>query len=55
MPIDLVVPKEVELPTLLDELRKLSWASADVLMAYARGGEPHICLLYTSPSPRDRG
>ena len=40
MSIDLVVPREVELPTLLDELRKLSWASADVLMAYARGGEP---------------
>ena len=40
MSIDLVVPKEVELPTLLDELRKLSWASADVLMAYARGEEP---------------
>ena len=40
MSIDLVVPKEVELPTLLDELRKLSWASADVLMAYARGSEP---------------
>ena len=40
MSIDLVVPKEVELPTLLDELRKLSWASADVLMAYARGAEP---------------
>ena len=40
MSIELVVPKEVELPTLLDELRKLSWASADVLMAYARGGEP---------------
>ena len=40
MSIDLVVPKEVELSTLLDELRKLSWASADVLMAYARGGEP---------------
>ena len=40
MSIDLVVPKEVELPTLLNELRKLSWASADVLMAYARGVEP---------------
>ena len=40
MSIDLVVPKEVELPTLLDELRKLSWASADVLMAYARGEKP---------------
>jgi len=40
MSIDLVVPEEVELTTLLDELRELSWASADVLMAYARGEEP---------------
>ena len=40
MSIDLVVPEDVELTTLLDELRKLSWASADVLMAYARGEEP---------------
>ena len=40
MSINLVVPEEVELTTLLDELRKLSWASADVLMAYARGQEP---------------
>jgi len=40
MSIDLVVPEEVELKTLLDELRKLSWASADVLMAYAREEEP---------------
>ncbi len=40
MSIDRFVPDEVELTTLLDELRKLSWASADVLMAYARGQEP---------------
>ena len=40
MSIDLVVPEEVELTTLLEELRKLSWASADVLMAYARGEQP---------------
>ena len=40
MSIYLVVPEEVELETLLDELRKLSWAAADVLMAYARGEEP---------------
>ena len=40
MSIDLIVPEEVELTTLLDELRKLGWASADVLMAYARGEEP---------------
>ncbi len=40
MSIDPVVPKEVELKTLLDELRKLSWAAADVLMAYARGEKP---------------
>ena len=40
MLINFVVPKDVELSTLLDELRKLSWAAADVLMAYARGEEP---------------
>ncbi|WP_269625300.1 3'(2'),5'-bisphosphate nucleotidase CysQ family protein [Prochlorococcus marinus] len=40
MSIDLVVPEEVELTTLLDELKKLSWAAADVLMAYARGQKP---------------
>ncbi len=40
MSIDPVVPKDVELTTLLDELRKLSWAAADVLMAYSRGQEP---------------
>ena len=40
MSIDLVVPEEVKLTTLLDELRKLSWAAADVLMAYARGQKP---------------
>ncbi len=40
MPIDLVVPEDVELTTLLDELRNLSWAAADILKAYARGQEP---------------
>ncbi len=40
MSIDPIVPEEVELTTLLVELRKLCWASADVLMAYARGKEP---------------
>ena len=40
MSIDLVVPEEVELTTVLNELRKLSWAAADVLMAYARGEKP---------------
>ena len=40
MLIDLVVPEDVDLSTLLDELRKLSWAAADVLMAYARGEAP---------------
>ena len=40
MSIDLVLPEGVELSILLDELRKLSWAAADVLMAYARGHEP---------------
>ena len=40
MAIDLVVPEDVELSTLLDGLRKLSWEAADVLMAYARGLKP---------------
>ena len=40
MSIDRCVPEDVELTTLLDELRKLSWAAADVLIAYARGEEP---------------
>ena len=40
MLIDLVVPEGVELTTLLDEVRKLSWTAADILMAYARGEEP---------------
>ncbi len=34
------VPEGVELATLLDEIRNLSWAAADILMAYARGQEP---------------
>ena len=40
MSIDLVLPEDVELTTVLDELRNLSWTAADVLMAYARGKEP---------------
>ena len=40
MSIELVVPEDVELTTLLDELRKLSWIAADILKAYARGEEP---------------
>ena len=40
MSIDPVVPEDVELTTLLDELRKICWAAADVLMAYSRGQEP---------------
>ncbi|WP_413683940.1 3'(2'),5'-bisphosphate nucleotidase CysQ family protein [Prochlorococcus sp. MIT 1011] len=40
MSIDLVLPEDVELTSLLNELRNLSWAAADVLMAYARGDKP---------------
>ena len=40
MSIDRVVPEDVELTTLLEELKKISWSAADVLMAYARGQEP---------------
>ena len=42
MSIDRVVPEGVELNNLLDVLRKLSWMSADVLMAYARGQTPPL-------------
>ncbi len=40
MSIEIVLPKDVELTTLLDELRNLSWAAAKVLKAYARGEQP---------------
>ena len=40
MSIDRCVPEDVELTTLFDELRKLSWAAAEVLKAYARGENP---------------
>ena len=40
MSIDMFLPEDVELTAFLDELRKLSWAAADVLMAYARGQDP---------------
>tara|TARA_Y100001968_G_scaffold137125_1_gene125349 strand:- start:685 stop:1599 length:915 start_codon:yes stop_codon:yes gene_type:complete len=40
MSIDRLIPEGVELTALLDELRKLSWAASNVLMAYARGEEP---------------
>ncbi len=40
MSIDFVLPENVELSTLLDELRELSWAAADILIAYARGKDP---------------
>ena len=40
MSSELVLPKDVELTTLIDELRNLSWAAAKVLKAYARGKQP---------------
>ena len=40
MSSDRFVPEGVELKTLLEEVRKLSWAASEVLMAYARGQEP---------------
>ena len=40
MSIDRFLPEDVELTTLLDEVRNLSWAAADILMAYARGAQP---------------
>ncbi len=40
MSIDLVLPKDVEIENLLDEIKNLCWASADVLLAYSRGENP---------------
>ena len=40
MTVDLIVPADVKLSILLAELRRLSWAAADVLIAYARGEQP---------------
>ena len=40
MPIDLVVPENVELENLLRYVRILCWKASDVLKAYARGGDP---------------
>ena len=40
MLIEPFLPEDVDLRTLLEELRKLSWAAADVLIAYARGKVP---------------
>ena len=36
----------------LDPTRNGEWISPDTAATY---GRPQICLLYTSPSPRDRG
>ncbi len=40
MPIDLVLPENVELENLLRSVRILCWKASDVLKAYARGIEP---------------
>ena len=40
MPIDLVLPENVELENLLNHVRYLCWQATDVLRAYARGEEP---------------
>ncbi len=35
-----MLPEGVEIETLLNTLRKLSWGAADILLAYARGKQP---------------
>ena len=35
-----ILPQGVILNDLLEQLRKLSWGAADILMAYARGVQP---------------
>ena len=38
------------LPTTVKEARQRGWDSVDVVLFT---GDAYICLLYTSPSPRD--
>ena len=40
MPADLPLPSGIALEALLDELRRLSWGAADILLAYGRGEQP---------------
>jgi 3'(2'), 5'-bisphosphate nucleotidase len=40
MPASLILPSGIALDSLLAELRRLSWGSADILRAYARGEQP---------------
>ena len=40
MPADLPLPSGIALEVLLDELRRLSWGAADILLAYGRGEQP---------------
>ena len=40
MPSSAVLPAGVDKEALLTELRRLSWGTADILRAYARGEQP---------------
>ena len=40
MPNAAVLPAGVNLEVLLQQLRRLSWGAADILLAYARGEQP---------------
>ena len=59
---ELLQPVETDLETLLGDLRSLIGAGHPILQAaaehlFSAGGKrlrPGICLLYTSPSPRDQ-
>ena len=39
----------------LAEVRKKHYPDHEVYFSFQIGGNPRTCLLYTSPSPRDRG
>ena len=44
-------------PSDIEARWQAAWDKADVFRAQRSGDKPkyYVCLLYTSPSPRDRG
>ena len=51
--INLAITRDVILCTYGDTLRVPASNGLSLMKAKARGGDIRICLLYTSPSPRD--
>ena len=57
LPADRVahIMEEIRGPSGRNMWEKLSNVQANVLASYLKNEYPQTCLLYTSPSPRDRG